>query len=506
MLRLRRLGGALAAALALVAACSGGSADRTPTILDYSPTVSDVGALVYLLSHPGMDVVAVTLPATGEAGCDLGVDITLGILALFERTDIPVACDDDRPSHAEAWPADFVADGAALLTPLPVPVAHADTRSAPDVIAAAARDEGRPVVLVAVAPLTNVARALDTHPDLVDRLERIVVMGGALDVPGNVPGTAAEWNLWIDAPAAARVLAAPLPITLVPLDATNDVPTPPLWELQLAETASTPASIYVEAVVRASPAVTSGAFYMWDELAAAVAAGETTVELEEVALIVGDLGQPGQTLRDDSGNTLLVVTGVPDAASFYGHFLTTIGGARGEPLPTSAFTDREPPPPIDAASPARDVVAFWLAAALNGDTEAATSVVAPGAPWVGFGDSHEVFVAGSGPFEVTSIEMTCTQRGDVASCEATWRDSWIDANPDVEAGWMRVQGVVAGSHIEAFDDLTFSPEVVAAFDAHLAWLAVALPQRFAAECGANAASPTCSALLAETAGRWVAHR
>jgi catechol 2,3-dioxygenase-like lactoylglutathione lyase family enzyme len=46
-----------------------------PVIVDYSPTVSDVGGFLYLLSHPGVEVIAVSLPETGMAGCDADASV-----------------------------------------------------------------------------------------------------------------------------------------------------------------------------------------------------------------------------------------------------------------------------------------------------------------------------------------------------------------------------------------------------------------------------------------------
>jgi inosine-uridine nucleoside N-ribohydrolase len=73
--------------------------------------------------------------------------------------------------------------------------------------------------------LTNLAVTLTEHPELVSRIERVVIMGGAVDVEGNVPDTPrAEWNLYVDPEAARIVVESGVPILLVPLDATNDVP------------------------------------------------------------------------------------------------------------------------------------------------------------------------------------------------------------------------------------------------------------------------------------------
>ena len=303
---------------------------RHPVIVDYSPTVSDVGALLYLLSHPGVEVLAITLPVTGEAGCELGVEVTFGILAMFERGDIPVACDPELPHDAREWPAEFLTGHESLSSGLPaVAGAVADARPAHKLIADVAAAADQPVILYAVAPLTNVARALDRHPDVADQLDRIVIMGGAVDAPGNVEGTDAEWNFWIDVAAAARVLASGVEITLVPLDATDHVPVPGLWQRDLERAEQSEPVKYLGSLVQIFPAVTSGFFYLWDELAASVAAGEALVTTEELNLMVVQEPGPryGSTVRDPSGAPVVVATAVPDPTSFYVHFLTILADA-----------------------------------------------------------------------------------------------------------------------------------------------------------------------------------
>ncbi len=299
----------------------------TPVIVDYSPTVSDVGGLMYLLAHPDVEVVAVTLPATGEAGCELGVEVTLGILAMYGREDIPVACDPDLPTSARSWPADFLAGHENLRFGLPETTAAPSALSAPDLIAAAAVAADRPVVVYAVGPLTNVARALGRHPDLAGHLDRVVIMGGAVDVPGNVFEGNAEWNLWIDVSSAAEVVSSGVPITLVPLDATGDVPVPGFYQRLLDEAEPSDPIVYVQKLVRLFPQVNSGFWYFWDELAAAVAAGESVVDTEEIAITVARGDDDGRTMRDDAGHPVQVATGVPDPRAFYGDFLSTLAGS-----------------------------------------------------------------------------------------------------------------------------------------------------------------------------------
>jgi inosine-uridine nucleoside N-ribohydrolase len=489
-------------------ALDGGARGRQ-VIVDYSPTVSDAGALLYLLSHPDVDVVAITLPVTGEAGCELGIAVTLGILVMFERQDIPVACDSEVPTDAEQWPAEFLTGQEALTFGLPdIDDAVADTRPAHQLIADVVADADEPVTLVAVAPLTNVARALDGHPEVVDGLERVVIMGGNLDAPGNVGAADAEWNFWIDVPAAARVLGSGVPITLVPLDATNDVPVPSLWQSVLEEAEQSEPVEYLTALVRVFPAVTSGFWYLWDELAALVATGEDMVVVDELSVMVDQQPGPeyGNVVRDPAGSPVLVATGVPVPDDFYALFLSTLAGSPIQSRTQLDFDEVSAPTSVGSDSPPEEVMAYWLVQAFAGDVEAAGAVVADGAAWVGLGATPDDFVEGSGPYEASEIEIACTSDETVVLCDVTWTDLWIEPNPDVERGGLRVGAEVADGMIVAFTEFGFDEDIVAAFGSHTEWVAIEQPEQFARACGTDPASRACSELLVATVADWVANR
>jgi purine nucleosidase/pyrimidine-specific ribonucleoside hydrolase len=70
--------------------------------------------------------------------------------------------------------------------------------------------------------LTNLAKALVANEKRVKRLREVIIMGGAIRVPGNIT-PAAEFNIFVDPHAAHRVFKSGLPITLVPLDVTEKV-------------------------------------------------------------------------------------------------------------------------------------------------------------------------------------------------------------------------------------------------------------------------------------------
>jgi len=79
----------------------------------------------------------------------------------------------------------------------------------------------RPVTVVAIGPLTDIAMLVDEYPHTARKVERFVIMGGGTrDVLGNIT-PAAEFNIWFDPDAAARVFAFGVPITMVGLNATH---------------------------------------------------------------------------------------------------------------------------------------------------------------------------------------------------------------------------------------------------------------------------------------------
>lgn len=93
---------------------------------------------------------------------------------------------------------------------------------AADAIAAKAREHGDELTIVALGPLTNLARALDADATAMQQVGRLVVMGGAIEAPGNVTA-AAEFNFHVDPEAADRVLTSGMRITLVALGVTRQV-------------------------------------------------------------------------------------------------------------------------------------------------------------------------------------------------------------------------------------------------------------------------------------------
>jgi len=292
---------------------AGSPSDRIhAVILDYSPTVSDVGALAFLASHPQVFLLAVTLVGTGETACEPGVAMTRGMLRFLGRADVPVACGSSDPmSGQNSFPAD------RRLTPSDIGVPLGDgvsDRNASELISELVRSSALPVEIVAAGPLTNLAVAFAVDPALASLVGSITIVGGALDVPGNVlEDSAAEWNFWVDPVAASDVLRSGAPVTLIPLDATNLLPTGRVFFEALDLGASSPAAGLVRDVWVSHGGWIENpdtSFYFWDELAAAtiVDASVVTFEVRNLVVEVADPDTLGSVREDPDGSPVRVAT------------------------------------------------------------------------------------------------------------------------------------------------------------------------------------------------------
>jgi inosine-uridine nucleoside N-ribohydrolase len=309
-----------------------------PVIIDTDMALDDWMAILYLLRHPGVAVQAITVSGAGEAHAGVGQRNALRFAALAGRPELPVAAGRKTPLRGKnAFPRllRYLMDIRLGLS-LPKSPARPGAESAVALLTRTLEAAAEPVTIVALGPHTNLAEALQARPQLASRIAMIYVMGGALDVPGNLkmPGmrtdnTVAEWNIYIDPYAANVVLRSGAPITLVPLDATNRVPVTPAFFEQIAASHATPEAEFVYRLLRRiKPALAGGEFYFWDPLAAAVATDESIASFEQRRLlVVEELGPHcGQTRTDEAGPVVRVCTAV-DQPRFEQLYLRTIGGS-----------------------------------------------------------------------------------------------------------------------------------------------------------------------------------
>src|SRR5436190_534425 len=183
------------------------------------------------------------------------------------------------------------------------------------------------------SPLTNLAWTLSNHPQVEERIAWLVLMGGALDVEGNVQeeghdGTA-EWNIYWDPAAAKRVWDSQIPIRLFTLDATIQVPVTTEFRIAFGRQYR----FDLSAAAGSIWAMTSGweiavglgnPYFCWDTLATSSLVRPDLCTYREVRCDVVTTGSgEGRTMVTDSGR-IVQAADVVDAEGFYAHVLETL--------------------------------------------------------------------------------------------------------------------------------------------------------------------------------------
>lgn len=317
----------------------------TPILVDTDMALDDWMAVAYLLQTPAADVQAITLAATGEAHARPGVNTALRLLALTDAPAIDVASGRKTPlqgGHRFPLVVRLLMDVRFGLS-LPRAKHRPSTKSAVEVLRRKLTEANEPVVMISLGPLTNLAELFDMDPPLTHKVAMLYVMGGALDVPGNIAelnkriqNPHAEWNLFIDPHAAEQVFRSGVPVTLVPLDATNQVPLTDEYYARLASNLATPATRFVHRVIRRIRPLLSSerGLCFWDPLASVLATHPHigSYEMRTVRVVEDEGEESGRVVDDPAGTRLRVCVGV-DQAAFESIFLA---GLNGEAIPAPA--------------------------------------------------------------------------------------------------------------------------------------------------------------------------
>lgn len=210
----------------------------TPLIIDDDGSQDGMTALAYMLANPQFDVEAITI-SQGIARPEIFADNVLKMLDRLGDLDVPVGVGQSEPLAGDNEFPDFIRDASdnfwSPFISLPESTPNIPTEDAVDLIIETIQTSPEPVAILATGPLTNIAAALRRDPTLIENIEVVQIMGGAVFTEGNLPvlpeppfstNTVAEFNIWIDPVAAQEVFEAGeagLKIQLTPLDATNQI-------------------------------------------------------------------------------------------------------------------------------------------------------------------------------------------------------------------------------------------------------------------------------------------
>jgi purine nucleosidase/pyrimidine-specific ribonucleoside hydrolase len=278
------------------------AAGPIPLIVDDDGSPDGMVALMYFLSNPLFEVKAVTI-SSGEAHPEIFALHVLRLLAGLGKANIPVGegratplegsnafPDSWREASDNFWGIDYPEAPVSLE---PVPAAQ--------LIVDMVKNSPQPVMIFLSGTHTNLADALRLDASITGNIRAVYVMGGAINVPGNIKSdwpeidnTVAEWNIWVDPVAAKEVFSSGLPVHLAPLDATDKV----LWtkvDAQYWATSKLPEGIMAGKLLQwMMDSWQVQSFYIWDLVAAINATDERLCPESRLAVEILTTSGPEQ--------------------------------------------------------------------------------------------------------------------------------------------------------------------------------------------------------------------
>ena len=296
-------------------------------LMDQDGGVDDYLATVLLMTMENIQPLGIVVT---PADCYIqpAVSATRKILDLVGRWDIPVA--ESTVRGINPFPSlyrrdSFIVDHLPILnerdeiqTPLAQEIGQ-------EFMVRSLLEAERSVTLMVTGPLTTVAAALDLAPEIERKIEKIVWMGGALNVPGNVeqslePGQdgSAEWNVYWDPLAAHRVWQTQIPLILCPLDLTNNVPVTSEFVRQLTKQRQYPVS---DLAGQCYALVVTQVYYFWDVLATTYLAHPEFYELQEWETVILTSGESQGRTKVESGGRKIQAMNKVDKEKYYAYIL-----------------------------------------------------------------------------------------------------------------------------------------------------------------------------------------
>ncbi|MDR4478772.1 MAG: nucleoside hydrolase [Nitrospira sp.] len=292
----------------------------TKVIIDTDPGVDDALAILLALASPELEVVGLTTVCgnvpVGQATKNLFRILNLAKTppGLLVGQGAARPLEEDLVTAEQVHGNDGLGELDSVLTDEGTP-RYPQVRlpsvlsTAQDVWNECVRRYPDEVTLITLGPLTNVALALKVNPLTVQKFRSVIVMGGALGVPGNI-APAAEFNMYVDPHAAHRVFQAALPLTLIPLDVTTRVGvTRAVFRTWVAESRNSLSRIATDmtgkAFTFAEKIEGHGCVYFHDPVAVLAAVDSSLLRMEPLHVAVEMVGRVsrGVTIADRRART-----------------------------------------------------------------------------------------------------------------------------------------------------------------------------------------------------------
>jgi len=194
--------------------------------------VDDLLSSILLWLSPEIDLQAIAI-TNGDCYADQAFEAVLKMATYLDLEGAEIAYSEDPVPNQfpENWRREsFIMNELPLFSENALKKLYQQgrTRRLEQVIIDCLSHSRVPITVVATGPLTNIATAFEERPDLKQKVDEFIIMGGAFTVPGNVEQDtsdgSAEWNMYADPVAAKKILDTGVPLKIIPLDVTNQLP------------------------------------------------------------------------------------------------------------------------------------------------------------------------------------------------------------------------------------------------------------------------------------------
>ena len=308
--------------------------EKINLIIDTDVGTDDLMAMAYLLGRSDVEIEAITI-SNGLAHVEYGARNVLKLLSMVEK-DIPVFMGNPVPLMGDrAFPKEW-RRSSDLMPGIQIETILYDvqTENAVDYLMNRLQANNKPVRILALGPLTNLAIVYQSAPECFDLIEEIVLMGGAFKVPGNVfdigafssPSDSVEWNIFVDPLAAKIVCESGVKLFFVPLDATNKVPIDRDFLNRFNRIDVNPLGKFVGDMLNSfREMIVEGGYYAWDPLAAVALVDSGVVTVADFSVkIETSLPHAGQTVMSGDGRHPARIAIDADREKFETYFIQSL--------------------------------------------------------------------------------------------------------------------------------------------------------------------------------------
>lgn len=206
--------------------------EKKKVIIDCDPGIDDAFALLFAMKNPEFDILGITTVA-GNGPVEWSTINALKLRNLAERMDIPVYRGAEKPiarerineDGANVHGADYMGNNS-----LPMPVHEENTNATEFILEMADKED---ITIITIGATTNLANAYQQNPDKFRKVKKIVSMGGAILYGNTSP--VAEYNYWSDPEAARMIFESSVPIYMLGLNVTEQIPFTKAHQKQLAD-------------------------------------------------------------------------------------------------------------------------------------------------------------------------------------------------------------------------------------------------------------------------------